>query len=104
MRFKLGTGLPQVSNLFNRWVHPYYPTYYFPEEDLPHIYLEEATSTPQLAIYNLLAANKPTHALTRHYETELAGLFTIKFSVMDAWFEEDEEIFVHPKDPYKMNL
>jgi len=31
----------------------------------------------------------------------LAGLATVDFSTMDAWFEEEEQIFVHPKDPYK---
>jgi len=83
------------------WDHPYYPTYYFLEEDLPHFYLERATSAPQFAVYNIIAGDKPTHALTHYHQTELAGLFTINFSAMDAWFEEDEEIFVHPKDPYK---
>lgn len=33
---------------------------------------------------------------------DLAGLSKIEFSLMDAWFEEDEQIFVHPKDPYKV--
>jgi hypothetical protein len=32
----------------------------------------------------------------------LKGLVKLEFSAMDAWFEEDEEIFVHPKDPYKV--
>ncbi|KAG6379592.1 DUF427-domain-containing protein [Boletus reticuloceps] len=32
---------------------------------------------------------------------ELAGLFKIKFASADAWFEEEERIYVHPKDPYK---
>ena len=26
----------------------------------------------------------------------------IGFDKVDSWFEEDEEIFVHPKDPYKV--
>ena len=32
---------------------------------------------------------------------ELAGLFKLKFDSADAWFEEDERIYVHPKAPYK---
>ena len=31
----------------------------------------------------------------------LAGLVRIPFAEADAWFEEDEQIYVHPKDPYK---
>jgi hypothetical protein len=34
---------------------------------------------------------------------DLGGLFTINFAAMDHWFEEEEEIFVHPKDPYKVS-
>ena len=31
----------------------------------------------------------------------LAGFVRFDFKSMDAWFEEDEQIYVHPKDPYK---
>ncbi|OBZ72580.1 hypothetical protein A0H81_07780 [Grifola frondosa] len=36
-----------------------------------------------------------------YLEGDLEGLVQLDFGSMDAWFEEDEEIFVHPKDPYK---
>ena len=32
---------------------------------------------------------------------ELAGLMAFYWAKMDAWFEEDEEVYVHPRDPYK---
>ena len=35
-------------------------------------------------------------------EGDLTGLSKVIFASMDAWFEEDEQIFVHPKDPYKV--
>ena len=41
-------------------------------------------------------------AATIYHEDELDGLIQLEFSEMDAWFEEDEQIFVHPKDPYKV--
>ena len=31
------------------------------------------------------------------------GLVYIEFDAVDAWFEEEEQIFVHPKDPYKVS-
>lgn len=31
----------------------------------------------------------------------LAGLVRLEFAAMDAWFEEEVEVFVHPKDPFK---
>ena len=30
----------------------------------------------------------------------LSGLAVIRWQMMDAWFEEDDEVFVHPRDPY----
>lgn len=41
--------------------------------------------------------------MTKFLDGELAGLVSIDFGAMDAWFEEDEQIFVHPKDPYKVS-
>jgi uncharacterized protein (DUF427 family) len=32
---------------------------------------------------------------------ELRGLIRFDWDAMDAWFEEDEEVYVHPHDPYK---
>ena len=32
--------------------------------------------------------------------TELRGLVRFDWEAMDAWFEEDEEVYVHPRDPY----
>ncbi len=30
----------------------------------------------------------------------LAGLVVFRWHLMDAWYEEDDEVFVHPRDPY----
>jgi len=30
----------------------------------------------------------------------LAGLVVFRWRLMDAWYEEDDEVFVHPRDPY----
>lgn len=32
---------------------------------------------------------------------ELSELVAFYWQKMDAWFEEDEEVYVHPRDPYK---
>jgi uncharacterized protein (DUF427 family) len=31
---------------------------------------------------------------------DLAGLYAFYWDKLDAWFEEDDEVFVHPRDPY----
>ena len=30
----------------------------------------------------------------------LAGMMAFRWDLMDAWYEEDDEVFVHPRDPY----
>jgi uncharacterized protein (DUF427 family) len=32
---------------------------------------------------------------------ELSGLLGLRWDAMEAWYEEDEQIFVHARDPYK---
>ena len=32
--------------------------------------------------------------------TELAAMAMIDWNAMDAWFEEDDQVFVHPRDPF----
>ena len=64
--------------------------------------MEVSDVTDELEIYNVGVSVKGRKALTRYFTNELSGLFTIIFDKMDAWFEEDEQIFVHPKDPYKV--
>lgn len=43
-------------------------------------------------------------AVTKFTEGVFAGLVLVDFDSADAWYEEDEPIFVHPKDPYKVCL
>src|SRR5581483_8371281 len=31
---------------------------------------------------------------------QLRDLVRLEWDAMDAWFEEDEEVFTHPRDPY----
>jgi len=30
----------------------------------------------------------------------LAGMACFEWAALDAWYEEDEQVFVHPRDPY----
>ncbi len=38
---------------------------------------------------------------TEHPNERIRDAVRFDWRAMDAWFEEDEEIFVHPRDPYK---
>jgi uncharacterized protein (DUF427 family) len=86
--------------------------YYFPEGDVRTELFspsDHVATQPGLgaATFWDVTANGKTHGhVARAYRQppaelhELAGFVTFEWNAMDAWFEEDEEIFVHPRDPY----
>lgn len=74
-------------------------------KDVPEKYLVDAFQSQKHHIYDIVVGNRRAEAAaTVYHDDELDGLIQLEFSEMDAWFEEDEEIFVHPKDPYKVCL
>lgn len=87
------------------------PVYYFPEKDLRMDFLEateHSTHCPfkgdasywSVRVGDQLAENAvwsyPDPIEGAKY---LAGHYAFYWEKMDAWFEEDEEIYVHPRDP-----
>lgn len=93
------------------------PVYYFPEEDLNSDLLrasEHTTYCPfkgeasyrSVVVGEKVAENAvwsypdPTRATFEPGMPPLTGYAAIYFGAMDHWYEEDEEIFVHPRDPY----
>ncbi|EKM58231.1 uncharacterized protein PHACADRAFT_139966 [Phanerochaete carnosa HHB-10118-sp] len=87
------------------WVSSYYPTYFFEAKDLPEKYLARSlnsTDDSKYEVYDVvIGSNRALGAATKYVEGELQGLISILFGAMDAWLEEDQQVFVHPKDPYK---
>jgi len=87
------------------WESRYYPTYFFPQSELAQEHIQLASEHPDGDKYDLnVGAKKAAEAVTFYSSPShqhLKGLLKINFSNADAWFEEDEQIFVHPKDPYK---
>lgn len=70
---------------------------------MPKKYLVDAFESQKHHLYDIVVGDRRAEAAATIYsEEELDGLIQIEFSVMDAWFEEDEQIYVHPKDPYKV--
>jgi uncharacterized protein (DUF427 family) len=92
------------------WEKPYYPTYYFPAGDVRTELLEadggvaHSPSRGDGHTFTLRAGGEEAPAAALRYETspfeQLRDAIRLDWSAMDAWFEEDEEVFTHPRDPY----
>lgn len=90
------------------WEVPYYPTYYFPEADVRTDLLVEtgevrnSPSRGESTQYTVKVNGSEGAAYTFKEPKldEVAGHFAFVWKTMDHWFEEDEEVFVHARDPY----
>ncbi|KAJ3739317.1 DUF427-domain-containing protein [Lentinula detonsa] len=89
------------------WEHKWYPQYYFPNSVLPSKFLDDGSKQvlpDGPTRYDILVGDERAPGAVLVYGSsngDLAGLFKIVYSSMAKWFEEDEQVFVHPKDPYK---
>jgi uncharacterized protein (DUF427 family) len=92
------------------WEVPYYPTYYFPAADVRTDLLEpdggisHSPSRGDGRSFTVRAGGKSKPGAALRYEdspvAELRDLIRLDWDAMDAWFEEDEEVFTHPRSPY----
>ena len=90
------------------WEVPYYPAYYFPREDVrkelltPNGHTRRSPSRGDAQYFNVKGSEFEDAAW--HYPESpveaLRDLIRFEWNAMDGWFEEDEEVFVHPHDPY----
>jgi uncharacterized protein (DUF427 family) len=91
------------------WEWPNYPQYYIPVADV-----NAAVMVDEDHIQHLHRGAARRHGLrvggivrpgaARVYADDvpdgLAGMVRFDWEALDAWFEEDEQVFVHPRNPY----
>ena len=90
------------------WEVPFYPTYYFPVDDVKTDLLVETGETRRSpsrgeATQYVVKAGNAEGAAYAYQDPkifELAGHIAFVWKTMDHWFEEDEEVYVHARDPY----
>ena len=91
------------------WEWPNYPQYYIPLADVHPSVLVDEQHDQKLRLgtarrHGLRVGDISRPGSARVYTDDAAsGLVrTVRFDwdALDAWFEEDEEIFVHPRSPY----
>jgi uncharacterized protein (DUF427 family) len=90
----------------------YLPVYYFPEEDVRMDLLEATDHTTHcpfkgdasywsVKVEDTVAENAAWgYPEPIDSAPPLAGLIAFYWREMDAWYEESEQVFVHPRDPY----
>jgi uncharacterized protein (DUF427 family) len=86
------------------------PVYWFPTADVRMNLLRRkpapAGSSSDTVWWMLEAGGRVADDAAWSYEPARPGLepldghIAFKWGQMDSWFEEDEEVFVHPRDPY----
>ena len=89
-----------------------YPDYYIPKEDIREDLLEatdhttECPARGEARYWNVSSGDgKAENAAWSYHQPpedipDISNLLSLDWKAMDAWFEEDEEVFVHPRDPY----
>ena len=92
------------------WEVPYYPAYYFPREDvrmdllIPNGRTQRSPSRGDALHFTVKGGARVSENAAWHYPESpvetLRELIRFDWNAMDGWFEEDEEVFVHPHDPY----
>ena len=92
------------------WEAPYYPTYYFPEDDVHAELVADggadlhSPSRGDAKTLSVLAGGSRALGAAARFEdsplNELRGTVRFQWDAMEAWFEEDEQVYTHPRDPY----
>jgi uncharacterized protein (DUF427 family) len=91
------------------WEVPYYPAYYVPVADVraelvPDGETARSPSRGDGRTFTVRAGGREAPGAALRYPDspieELRDLVRLDWHAMDAWFEEDEEVFTHPRDPY----
>ena len=92
------------------WEVPYYPAYYVPVADVRAELIstgrtEHSPSRGEATIFDVRMSGGTAPGAARRYLDspipELRDAVRFEWGELDEWLEEDEPVYVHPRDPYK---
>ncbi|KAI5863670.1 DUF427-domain-containing protein [Durotheca rogersii] len=99
------------------WEHPYYPFYYLPASSFAPGTLvrrrpPSSPAAPPYSTADLRVGGRATDRVLVFSDEfgaageadgarQLAGRVRVEFGAADGWFEEDTQIYVHPRDPFR---
>ncbi|MBX6390831.1 MAG: DUF427 domain-containing protein [Frankia sp.] len=91
------------------WEGPHYPTYYLPREDVratlePNGKVVRSPSRGDARRHDVVIGGHRAEDAAGTYEDspvpELRDLVRLDWDAMDTWLEEDEQVYVHARNPY----
>src|SRR6202046_3513251 len=91
------------------WEWPYYPQYYIPAGDIDSRFLVDEHHEQRLRQGTARRPGLRAGGLARPGTVRVfgddaidgvAGTARFDWDALDAWYEEDEQVFVHPRNPY----
>lgn len=92
------------------WEVPYYPTYYFHPDDVTTAWLTpsgqqtHSQSRGDARVHDVTTPSGKAPGAAFEYAgspiDEIDGWWAFNWAALDEWFEEDEPVIVHARDPY----
>ena len=92
------------------WEIPYYPTYYFPVSAVRMDLAADSGETKRSPsrgtanLFDIAVGDRVIPGAARVWNEsnleEVAGYVSFTWDAIDQWFEEDEEVYYHARDPY----
>jgi uncharacterized protein (DUF427 family) len=107
--FLAGEPVLDTTRALYVWEWPNYPQYYVPLADVrAGVLVDEQhaqqTRRGQIRLHGLRVGDTyrggAARVLAKSPVDGLAGTVRFEWSGLDSWFEEDEQVFVHPRSPY----
>ena len=107
--FLAGEAVVDTTRALYVWEWPNYPQYYIPLADVrggalldeEHV---QQTRRGEVRLHGVRSGDTYRGAAARVLAQSpidgLAGTARFEWSALDSWFEEDEQVFVHPRSPY----
>ena len=107
--FLAGEPVLDTTRALYVWEWPYYPWYYIPMGDVRReLLIPEGRTKPTrrgtVELHTLRVGDTARPSAAQMLQGSpvegLSGTVHLDWDAVDAWFEEDERVFVHPRNPY----
>ena len=105
-----GVAIADSTSVKMVWEIPYFPTYYFPSDDVRMDLMADSGETKRSPsrgtadLFDITVGDRIVGGAARVWNEskleEVSGYVSLSWDAMDQWFEEDDEVYYHARDPY----